>query len=216
MTDWRAKPPGGSSGLDEAAVLAVLARYIGSARAQGVLLRARSDLRGRGSVSDSQLIARLVEGVRLYVGDGEARKIHAELTRAASPKAIEAIEIEIKIEADIARARMAARDICLALGTSALILQKLATVVSELARNMVLYAGGGKLVIRPCTGGRRCMHVQSTDKGGGIKNLDEILAGKYKSRSGLGLGILGTKRLSDKFDIETGPTGTRVEVEVNY
>jgi serine/threonine-protein kinase RsbT len=104
----------------------------------------------------------------------------------------------------------------MALGTSALILQKLATVVSELARNQVLYAGGGKLVIRPCTGGRRCMHVIGSDKGGGIKNLPEIMSGKYKSRSGLGLGILGTKRLSDKFEIETGPTGTRIEVEVNY
>ncbi len=93
----------------------------------------------------------------------------------------------------------------MALGTSALILQKLATVVSELARNQVLYAGGGKLVIRPCPSGRRCMHVVGSDKGGGIKNPPEIMSGKYKSRSGLGLGILGTKRLSDKFEIETGP-----------
>jgi serine/threonine-protein kinase RsbT len=122
----------------------------------------------------------------------------------------------MKIEADIARARLAARDICMALGTSALILQKLATVVSELARNMVLYAGGGKLAIRPCPGGRRCLHVMSRDQGKGIGNLPEIMAGRYKSRSGLGLGILGTKRLSDKFDIETGPAGTRIEVEVNY
>jgi serine/threonine-protein kinase RsbT len=214
--DWRSRPPGGSPSLDEAALLAVLARYVGSTRAQGILLRARNELRARGSFTETQLITRLVEGSRMFIGDAESRRLYADLTRASSPKTIEAVEIDIKIEADIARARLAARDICLALGTSALILQKLATVVSELARNMVLYAGGGKLVIRPCTGGRRCMHVVSTDKGGGIKNLDEIMAGKYKSRSGLGLGILGTKRLSDKFDIETGPTGTRVEVEVNY
>lgn len=200
---------------DDRALLSVLGKYVSAARAQGVLMRARSDLRARPA-SDTQLVARLVEGLRLFVSEADARAAYAELTRVLSPKTVEAIEIEVKVEADIARARLAARDTSMALGTSALILQKLATVVSELARNMVLYAGGGKLVIRPCTGGRRCMHVQSTDKGGGIKNLDEILAGKYKSRSGLGLGILGTKRLSDKFDIETGPTGTRVEVEVNY
>ncbi|PCC68059.1 serine/threonine-protein kinase RsbT [Nannocystis exedens] len=215
MTDLRGKPPGAPGGLDDAALLSVLARYVGTARAQGILLRARTELRGRPA-SDSQLITRLVEGVRGFIGETESRKVFADLTRAASPKTIEAIEIDVKIEADIARARLAARDICMALGTSALILQKLATVVSELARNQVLYAGGGKLVIRPCPNGRRCMHVVGSDKGGGIKNLPEIMSGKYKSRSGLGLGILGTKRLSDKFEIETGPTGTRIEVEVNY
>lgn len=201
--------------IDDRALLLVLGRYVSATRAQGVLMRARSELRVRGP-SDSQLIARVVEGLRMFVGDAQARAASAELTRAAAPRAIEPIEIEVKIEADIARARLAARDISLALGTSALILQKLATVVSELARNMVLYAGGGKLMIRPCSGDRRCLHVMSRDQGGGIKNLPEIMSGKYKSRSGLGLGLLGTKRLSDAFEIETGPTGTRVEVEVRY
>ena len=52
--------------------------------------------------------------------------------------------------------------------------------------------------------------------GPGITNLDEILAGRYRSRSGLGLGILGTKRLADRFSIDSKPTGTHVEVEVTY
>ena len=201
--------------IDDRALLSVLGRYVSAARAQGVLARARSELRVRGP-SDSQVIARVVEGLRIFIGDSAARAAAAELTRAMTPQPVEAIEIDVKVEADIARARLAARDISLALGTSGLILQKLATVVSELARNMVLYAGGGQLTIRPCGGGRRCLHVLSRDQGGGIKNLPEIMSGKYKSRSGLGLGILGTKRLSDSFEIDTGPTGTRVEVEVRY
>jgi serine/threonine-protein kinase RsbT len=201
--------------IDDRALLSVLGKYVSAARALGVLMRARSELRLRGP-SDSQMVARLVEGLRMFVSESDARAAFAELTRVLSPKTVEAIEIDVKVEADIARARLAARDTCMALGTSALILQKLATVVSELARNMVLYAGGGRLTIRPCGGGRRCLHVVSRDEGRGIANLPEILAGRYKSKSGLGLGILGTKRLSDKFDIETGPGGTRVEVEVNY
>ena len=54
------------------------------------------------------------------------------------------------------------------------------------------------------------------DQGPGIANLADILAGRYRSRSGLGLGILGTKRLADRFAIDTKPTGTHVEVEVTY
>ena len=63
---------------------------------------------------------------------------------------------------------------------------------------------------------RRCVHVEARDQGPGIGNLEEILGGRYKSRSGLGLGILGTKRLADQFRIDSSPAGTRVEVEVSY
>ena len=197
-------------------LLAVLGKYVNPIRAQGVLVRARREVSARGGAAGTQLVARLVDGLRAFVGEAEARAAVAELTQALSPKTAAAVEIEIRAEADIARVRLAVRDICQALGTSALVLQKVATIVSELARNMVLYAGGGKLFIRPGDGGRRCLYVASRDTGPGIKNLPEIMSGKYKSRSGLGLGILGTKRLADKFDIETGPGGTKIEVEVNY
>jgi serine/threonine-protein kinase RsbT len=201
---------------DDRQLLAVLCRFINLSRAQGVLVRARREVTARGAAGPTQLVARLADGLRAFVGEAEARAAVAELTRVLSTKTAEAVEVEIKIEADIARARLAVRDMCQALGTSALILQKLATIVSELARNMVLYAGGGKLTLRQCAPGKRCLHVMSVDQGGGIKNLDVIMSGKYKSRSGLGLGLLGSKRLSDKFDIQTGPGGTRVEIEVNF
>jgi serine/threonine-protein kinase RsbT len=203
-------------GADDRQLLAVLCRYINLSRAQGVLVRARREVMARGAAGPTQLVARLADGLRAFVGETEARAAVAELTRALSAKTAEAVEVEIKIEADIARARLAVRDMCQALGTSALILQKLATIVSELARNMVLYAGGGKLTLRTCAPGKRCLHVTGVDQGGGIKNLDEIMSGKYKSRSGLGLGLLGSKRLADKFDIQTGPGGTKVEIEVNF
>lgn len=200
-------------------LLTALGRYVSPTRAQSILVRARREAPGfgsRGATPLTQLLARLAEGLRMFVGEADTRAAVAELTRLMSSKTADAIELELRIEPDIARARLAARDLCQALGTSPLVVQKLATIVSELARNMVSYAGGGRLALRQCPNGKRCVHVEAVDRGRGIPNLEEILAGRYKSRSGLGLGILGTKRLADRFTIESGPTGTRVEVEVNY
>ena len=204
---------------DDRALLAVLGRYVSPTRAQSILVRARRDMPGlapRGPTPSTQLLARLAEGLRMFIGEADTRAAVAELTRLGSNRKVDAIELEVRVESDIARARLAARDLCQALGTSPLVVQKLATIVSELARNIISYAGTGTLAIRQCSGGRRCVHVEAKDQGKGIANLEEILAGKYKSRSGLGLGILGTKRLADHFTIESSPAGTRVEVEVGY
>lgn len=205
--------------LDDKALLAVLGRYVSPTRAQSILVRARRESPGlgaRGATANTQLMARLAEGLRMFCGEADTRAAVAELTRLGSSRKVEAIELELRMESDIARARLAARDLCQALGVSPLVVQKLATIVSELARNIISYAGGGQLAMRQCGPARRCVHVEARDQGPGIPNLEEILGGKYKSRTGLGLGILGTKRLADQFKIESGQTGTRVEVEVNY
>jgi anti-sigma regulatory factor (Ser/Thr protein kinase) len=122
--------------------------------------------------------------------------------------------ISLATEHDIPLARQIAREICERLGTRALTQQRLLTIVSELGRNMVLYAGGGQMTLRPPTAKSRRIVVIATDQGPGIPNLSEIMAGRYKSRSGLGLGLLGTKRLADSFNVETGRAGTTVSVEV--
>lgn len=124
------------------------------------------------------------------------------------------VTVALLTEHDIPRARQVAREICETLGTRALTQQRLVTIVSELGRNMVLYAGGGRITLRPPTGTSRRVVVLAVDQGPGIANLSEIMAGKYKSRSGLGLGIVGTKRLADSFQIDTGRHGTAISVEV--
>ena len=96
-----------------------------------------------------------------------------------------------------------------------LALQKIATVVSELSRNMVLYAGGGRLVVGSVGTDKKCVFVRAVDEGPGIPELDAILAGRSQSRNGRGLGLLGTKRLADGFRVHTAATGTWIEVEVN-
>jgi len=204
--------------LEDRTLLTVLGRYVSPTRAQSILVRARRDspaLGLRGATPVTQLLARLAEGLRMFVGEADTRAAVTELTRLTAATKADAVELELRVESDIARARLAARDMCLALGTSALVIQKLATIVSELARNIISYAGSGQVSIRQCTG-RRGIRIEARDQGRGIANLEEILGGRYKSRSGLGLGILGTKRLADRFAIESGPGGTRVEVEVYF
>ena len=205
--------------LEDRTLLTVLGRYVSPTRAQSILVRARRDspaLGLRGATPVTQLLARLAEGLRMFVGEADTRAAVTELTRLTAVHKAAAVELELRVESDIARAWLAARDMCQALGTSALVIQKLATIVSELARNIISYAGGGQISIRQCAGGRRGVRIEAHDQGPGISNLEEILGGRYKSRSGLGLGILGTKRLADRFAIESGPGGTRVDVEVYF
>lgn len=209
---------------EDRVLITVLSRYVSPTRAQSILVRARREAPGMpapprapgGGPSHQALLARLSEGLRMFVGEADTRAAVAEVTRLLAGRTAAAVELELRVESDIARARLAARDMCQALGTSPLVIQKLATIVSELARNMVAYAGGGKLSLKPGGSGRRFVAIEAVDQGPGIGNLDEILAGRYKSRSGLGLGILGTKRLADRFTIASAPGGTRVEVEVNF
>jgi serine/threonine-protein kinase RsbT len=195
---------------DERTLLAVLGKYVGPGRAPGILARARRES------PHKPLVARISDALRGVIGEYELRSASRELMPLFVDPPPKLIEIELRYESDIARARLAARDLCTALSTTPLILQKLATIVSELARNMVSYAGGGQLSLRKADGERRTVVIAARDHGPGIKNLEEILAGKYKSRSGLGLGILGTKRLADRFTIQSSSAGTHVDVEVNY
>jgi serine/threonine-protein kinase RsbT len=123
--------------------------------------------------------------------------------------------MDIAAEGDIARARQATRDLCRALGASAVGVQRIVTVVSELTRNMVLYAGGGCLSVEPCPKGRSRVTIVASDGGPGIADLTAILGGRYRSRTGAGLGLLGSKRLSGAFDVATGPAGTTVTAEVD-
>src|SRR5262249_11868923 len=130
--------------------------------------------------------------------------------------AIQSTVLHVVVEADIGKTRTEARRICDALGAGPFTMQKVATIASVLVRNMVLYAGGGIVEISTNgdNGQARRIVVTSVDQGPGIPNLQEILAGRYKSRTGLGRGLLGTKRLADRFDISTGSNGTRVVAEV--
>lgn len=117
----------------------------------------------------------------------------------------ELIEIlEIKSEADIIEARVRAKAIAEALGFNYMDQTRIATAVSELARNAYQYAGKGKMTIKPLNKqGRKGMEMVVEDHGPGIENLDRAMKGGYSTGGGLGMGLSGSKKLMDDFDINT-------------
>ena len=123
----------------------------------------------------------------------------------------ESLDIAIKIEGDIVRARGAGRDMCRDLGLSEINQVKVATAISELARNIFHYAKTGNIALRRLAAPRAGIEIIATDKGPGIPDIKLVLSGAYKSRTGMGKGLLGARRLVDFFEVDTGPDrGTRV------
>jgi anti-sigma regulatory factor (Ser/Thr protein kinase) len=87
------------------------------------------------------------------------------------------------------------------------------TAVSELARNIYLYAQTGevRLTLQEEPDRSLTFQVTASDRGPGIPHLEEVLSGRYRSRTGLGKGLVGARTLLDGLDIKTGPGGTTVK-----
>lgn len=119
--------------------------------------------------------------------------------------------IDIRLENDVVLARQKARLTASALGFEAQDQTRIATAVSEIARNTFQYAGSGRAEFHITDGPDEMLTVTFRDKGKGISNLPEIMDGKYVSRTGMGVGIVGAKRLMDHFRLESDPArGTMV------
>ncbi|PUA29054.1 MAG: histidine kinase [Cellvibrio sp. 79] len=118
----------------------------------------------------------------------------------------------VKTETDVVSVRQRAKQIAQLCGFGAQDQVRIATSVSELARNVFNYVGNGKIyfTVEGDTA-PQILTINVEDNGPGISNLDDILAGTYKSPTGMGMGIVGVRRLADKFTIKTGPDiGTRI------
>lgn len=125
---------------------------------------------------------------------------------------MEAVRVSISSEADIVTARQRGREMASRLGFSETDQTLVATAISEIARNMVLYAGRGSLILDLVT--RHDGHglrVSATDEGPGIIDTDRALEDGYSTRNSLGLGLPGARRLMDEFDLTSAPgEGTSV------
>jgi signal transduction histidine kinase/DNA-binding response OmpR family regulator len=119
--------------------------------------------------------------------------------------------IRLRHERHVVHARQRARDIAALLGFEHQEQIRLATAASELARNGFRYASNAAVEFLVRDTSQQFFVISVTDSGPGIQNLPEILNGKYVSKTGLGKGIVGTKRLMDHFEITSSPAGTRVE-----
>jgi serine/threonine-protein kinase RsbT len=122
--------------------------------------------------------------------------------------------LPIAKDEDVVRVRQAVRAAAVAAKLSLVDQTKLVTAASELARNTLIYGGGGQAVIESVQGERRYgVRVLFADTGPGIADLALALTDGFTTGSGLGLGLSGARRLVDEFDIETEVgQGTRVTV----
>jgi signal transduction histidine kinase len=120
--------------------------------------------------------------------------------------------ISLHFEYDLVAARRRARQIAGLLGFDDQHQTRIATVASEIARNALRYGGGGRIEFGiEARSGAQALYMTVTDRGPGIENLDEIMSGRYKSQTGMGLGIVGAQRLMDDLQINTAPgKGTTV------
>ena len=118
---------------------------------------------------------------------------------------------DIRYEPDVVLVRQRARQLAGLLKFDNQEQTRLATAVSEIARNAFEYCGGGRAAFLLTNERLPALLVRITDAGPGIPHLSDILEGSYESPSGMGVGIIGAKRLVDRFDIQTAtPGGTSV------
>ncbi len=119
--------------------------------------------------------------------------------------------LDLRIDQDLVAARQSARDVSQSLGLNTHDQIRVATVVSEIVRNALRYAGGGRLTFWLQREDDAVLVIQVSDRGPGIANLDDILGGRYRSDTGMGLGLVGAFRLMDHCHIDTEPgLGTTV------
>jgi signal transduction histidine kinase/CheY-like chemotaxis protein len=125
--------------------------------------------------------------------------------------ALNILRMDIRYEHDVVLARQRARQVAVALKFDAQDQTRIATAVSEIARNAFQYGGGGLVEFRLEKVPEHALVISISDNGRGIANLPEILNGKYMSHTGMGLGMLGARRLMDQFSVESIPgKGTTV------
>jgi serine/threonine-protein kinase RsbT len=124
------------------------------------------------------------------------------------------VRVAIRTDADVVTARQEARTMGAGLGLSSTDLTLLATAISEVARNITTYAGEGEVALRVLNDGdRQGIEVVATDQGPGIADIELAMQDGFTTGSGLGLGLPGTRRLVDEFELRTQPgSGTSVRL----
>lgn len=125
-----------------------------------------------------------------------------------------ATRVGIYAEADVAVARQFARAIAVHQGLSRARVEALATAVSELARNIIVHAGGGEILVGSLEQGtRRGVQVVARDDGPGISDIEQALRDGFSTGNGLGLGLPSVRRLVDDFElVSTVAAGTTVRL----
>jgi serine/threonine-protein kinase RsbT len=125
------------------------------------------------------------------------------------------INVPISSDVDIVTARQKGRELAAQIGFPSTDMAIVATAISELARNIVTYAKSGEIVISVIQQGiKHGVMIVAKDHGPGIPDIEQALKDGYSTSKGLGLGLPGTKRLMDEFEVvSTVGKGTTVTVK---
>jgi serine/threonine-protein kinase RsbT len=122
--------------------------------------------------------------------------------------------IPVKMETDVVQARQMVRRWAIEIGLGLVDQTKFITAASELARNTIIYGGGGTMTAEILNkDGRAGLRLVFEDQGPGIADINQALSDGFTSGSGMGLGLGGAKRLSNEFEIISAPgQGTRITI----
>ena len=122
--------------------------------------------------------------------------------------------LPIRIANDVVMVRQRARVVAVESGLGLIDVTKLVTATSELARNALIYGGGGTALIETLQENlRKGVRLTFEDQGPGIPDIEQAMTDGWTSGSGMGLGLSGAKRLSNEFEITSAPgQGTRVMI----
>ncbi len=124
----------------------------------------------------------------------------------------ETAQVKVAAEAHVYVAAQQVKTLARQMGFNEADQTRLETVTSELARNIILYAGEGAIQIQAITQGRRRgLEIQALDHGPGIADIEQAMKDGYTTSGGLGSGLGGARRMMDEFHIESVPgSGTKV------
>lgn len=165
-------------------------------------------------ISDSTKRSACVSALRHMSGaKAESHAPGAESDQARLPDSVTTTRVHVRTEEDAANAADVGKDLCRTLGFSDLDQTKVATIIAELARNILHYAKTGEVAVSVLSTPRRGIEVIAKDKGPGITNIDLVMSTQFKSKTGMGMGLKGSKRIMDFFDLQsTVGEGTTVVV----
>lgn len=123
-------------------------------------------------------------------------------------------ELPIASNSDVVMVRQRVRSVAVEVGLSLIDQTKVVTAASELARNALVYGGGGLARVEIVeNGARRGLELTFSDEGPGIPDIEQALTDGWTTGTGLGLGLSGSRRLVDEFDLVSAPgKGTTVTV----
>jgi serine/threonine-protein kinase RsbT len=117
---------------------------------------------------------------------------------------LEGVQVRVEHDGDVVAARQKGREMASHVGFSGSDLTIIATAISEIARNIVVYAKRGDVTLAPLAeGGRRGILVVAKDSGPGIPNIEQAMRDGFSTGKSLGLGLPGARRLMDEFEISS-------------